>query len=68
MNQTNRDRCSRTRHSTGWVSRIRFGGPMYLEGDPLGEDATIEEQVGQVRDRIALLLEDGLAHRQGWFS
>lgn len=48
--------------------RILFGEPMYLEGDPLGEDAAIEEHVGQVRDQIALLLEDGLARRQSWFS
>ena len=48
--------------------RVRFGEPMYLEGHHQAEDAIIEEQVGRVRDQISLLLEEGLAERQSWFS
>ena len=47
---------------------IHFGEPMLLEGDPGADDELIEEQVGRVRDQIALLLEDGLAGRRGWFA
>ena len=48
--------------------RIRFGEPMYLEGHHQAEDTVIVEQVGRVRDQISLLLEEGLAERQSWFS
>ena len=48
--------------------RILFGDPLLLEGDPAGDDDAIEEHVGQVRDQIALLIEEGLAQRGGWFS
>jgi 1-acyl-sn-glycerol-3-phosphate acyltransferase len=45
-----------------------FGEPMLFEGDPLEDDAAIEEKVQRVKDQIALLLEQGLAERKGWFS
>lgn len=45
-----------------------FGEPMLFEGDPLEDDAAIDEKVQRVKDQIALLLEQGLAERQGWFS
>ena len=48
--------------------RLHFGEPLYLEGDPLDEDAAIHKQVDRVRDQIALLLEEGLAQRRGWFA
>jgi len=48
--------------------RVLFGEPLYLEGDAQDEDARIEEQVGRIRDQIALLLEEGLSQRRSWFS
>jgi 1-acyl-sn-glycerol-3-phosphate acyltransferase len=48
--------------------RIHFGDPVYLEGDPAATDEKIQTQVDQVKDQIALLLEEGLAERQGWFA
>jgi 1-acyl-sn-glycerol-3-phosphate acyltransferase len=48
--------------------RIQFGEPILLEGDPGAEDDLIEEQVGRIRDQIALLVEEGLAERGSWFS
>jgi 1-acyl-sn-glycerol-3-phosphate acyltransferase len=47
--------------------RIHFGDPIRLEGDPNDDDVTISEHVGRVKDEIALLLEEGLAQRDGWF-
>lgn len=48
--------------------RIRIGEPLRFEGDPQEEDAAIEEKVERVKDRIALLIEEGLAARRTWFS
>ena len=48
--------------------RIYFGDPVHLEGDPFGSDDKIQTLVEQVKDQIALLIEEGLAERQGWFA
>ena len=48
--------------------RIHFGDPIYLEGDADGPDDRIHAQVDQVKDQIALLLEEALGERQGWFA
>lgn len=48
--------------------RIYFGEPIRLVGEPSDDDASIHAQVDRVRDRIALLIEDGLADRRGWFA
>lgn len=47
--------------------RIRFGEPMWLEGDPQDDDEAIGRHVDRVRDRISLLIEQGLAERKDWF-
>jgi hypothetical protein len=47
--------------------RIHFGDPIRLEGDPNDDDEAIGRQVDRVKDEIALLLEEGLAQREGWF-
>jgi 1-acyl-sn-glycerol-3-phosphate acyltransferase len=47
--------------------RYYFGEPILFEGDPQAEDNAIEDKVERVKDRIALLLERGLAERKGWF-
>jgi 1-acyl-sn-glycerol-3-phosphate acyltransferase len=47
--------------------RIHFGDPIRLEGDPNDDDEAIGRQVERVKDEIALLLEEGLAQREGWF-
>jgi 1-acyl-sn-glycerol-3-phosphate acyltransferase len=48
--------------------RIYFGEPIRLVGEPSDDDQSIQAHVDRVRDRIALLLEDGLADRRGWFA
>jgi 1-acyl-sn-glycerol-3-phosphate acyltransferase len=48
--------------------RIRFGEPIAFDGDPQEDDAAIQEKVDTVKDRIALLLEEGLAERSNWFT
>lgn len=48
--------------------RLHFGEPMQLEGDADANDDVIQALVGQVRDQIALLIEEGLAERGSWFS
>ncbi len=48
--------------------RITFGEPIRLVGEPSDDDQSIQAHVDRVRDRIALLLEDGLADRRGWFA
>ena len=35
---------------------------------PPDDDQSIQTHVDRVRDRIALLIEDGLADRRGWFA
>jgi 1-acyl-sn-glycerol-3-phosphate acyltransferase len=47
--------------------RLHFGDPIRLEGDPNEEDEALARQVGRVKDEIALLVEEGLAQRKGWF-
>jgi 1-acyl-sn-glycerol-3-phosphate acyltransferase len=47
--------------------RIHFGDPIRLEGDPNDDDQSISQSVARVKDEIALLLEEGLAQRDGWF-
>jgi 1-acyl-sn-glycerol-3-phosphate acyltransferase len=47
--------------------RIHFGDPIRLEGDPNDDDQSISQAVARVKDEIALLLEEGLAQRDGWF-
>lgn len=47
--------------------RLHFGDPIRLEGDPNDDDVTIGRHVARVKDEIALLLEEGLAQREGWF-
>jgi 1-acyl-sn-glycerol-3-phosphate acyltransferase len=48
--------------------RIYFGEAMRFEGDAQEDDAQIELRVEQVKDRIALLIEEGLSARSGWFD
>lgn len=48
--------------------RIHFGEALRLEGDPEQPDQELQAQVDRVRDAIALLIEEGLAERRGWFS
>jgi 1-acyl-sn-glycerol-3-phosphate acyltransferase len=47
--------------------RIHFGDPMRLEGHPDAEDEEITKQVEGVKDQIALLIEEALEERSGWF-
>jgi 1-acyl-sn-glycerol-3-phosphate acyltransferase len=47
--------------------RIHFGDPIRLEGDGHDDDVTVQRQVDRVKDEIALLIEEGLAQRDGWF-
>jgi len=47
--------------------RFYFGEPMRFEGDPNDEDASIEEKVTRVRERMEALFERGLAERGGIF-
>jgi len=47
--------------------RLHFGDPIRLEGDPNDDDEAISRHVARVKDEIALLVEEGLAQRQGWF-
>lgn len=47
--------------------RLHFGEPILLEGDANDDDAAIGRQVARVKDEIALLVEEGLAQREGWF-
>ena len=47
--------------------RLHFGDPIRLEGDANEDDETLARQVGRVKDEIALLVEEGLAQRKGWF-
>ena len=35
--------------------------------DPNDDDQTISSHVSRVKDEIALLVEEGLAQREGWF-
>jgi hypothetical protein len=46
---------------------MHFGDPIRLEGDANDDDEAISRHVARVKDEIALLLEEGLAQREGWF-
>jgi 1-acyl-sn-glycerol-3-phosphate acyltransferase len=46
---------------------IHFGEPMRFEGNPNDEDEVIAEKVEQVKERIAVMLADGLAARRSLF-
>lgn len=48
--------------------RILFGEPLQLEGNTDSDDEAIMRDVDRVRDRISLLLEEGLAQRRHWFA
>ena len=48
--------------------RLIFGEPIRLLGDATDDDRSIQMHVERIRDRIALLLEDGLAERRSWFT
>ena len=48
--------------------RITFGEPIRLLGDATDGDRSIKLHVERIRDRIALLIEDGLAERHSWFT
>lgn len=48
--------------------RIYFGEPIRLAGEISDDDRSVQAHVDRVRDRIALLIEDGLADRRGWFA
>ena len=48
--------------------RIYFGEPIRLVGEPSDDDRSIQAHVDRVRDSIALLIEDGLSDRRGWFA
>jgi 1-acyl-sn-glycerol-3-phosphate acyltransferase len=47
--------------------RIHFGEPMRFEGDSHDDDAAIEPKVDEVKERIRLLIDEGLAERRDWF-
>jgi 1-acyl-sn-glycerol-3-phosphate acyltransferase len=47
--------------------RILFGEPMYFDGDPYDDNASISRRVETVKDRIRELLAQGLEARDGWF-
>lgn len=47
--------------------RIRFGEPIYFQGDPDEDEALVEQRVRQVKDAIAELLDSGLNDRKGIF-
>jgi 1-acyl-sn-glycerol-3-phosphate acyltransferase len=47
---------------------LRFGDPIVLEGDSHEDDEAISARVDLVKDRIALLIEEGLAARSSWFA
>jgi hypothetical protein len=42
---------------------LRFGEPLSFEGDGNEDDATIEDKVGEVKRRIAELIEEGKRSR-----
>ncbi len=44
-----------------------FGEPLFFEGDPLDEDAVIQEKVDVVRTSIEAMFERGLQERKGVF-
>ena len=48
--------------------RIRFGEPILFEGPANEADRLMEEKVERVKDQISLLIEEGLAERQSWFT
>ena len=48
--------------------RIIFGEPIRLLGEASDDDRSIQLHVERIRDRIALLIEDGLADRRSWFT
>ena len=48
--------------------RIRFGEPIYFQGDSNEEDAEVERKVAVVRDSIRELIAEGLEARRGWFA
>jgi 1-acyl-sn-glycerol-3-phosphate acyltransferase len=47
--------------------RIHFGDPIRFEGDANEDEESVERHVARVKDEIALLIEEGLAQRKGWF-
>ena len=47
--------------------RLYFGEPMSFSGDPDDEDENIAEKVDRVKDRIADMLDEGLARRASIF-
>ena len=48
--------------------RLRFGEPLYFDGDPGDEDAEVQKKVDVVKDALRGLIAEGLAERRGWFS
>ncbi len=47
---------------------LRFGDPILFEGDAHEDDEAIAARVNLVKDRISLLIEEGLAARSSWFA
>jgi len=47
--------------------QIEFGAPMRFEGNPHDEDRVLGEKVGQVKQRLADMIADGLRRRSGVF-
>ena len=48
--------------------RLHFGDPIGFEGDAQEDDAAIQSKVDSLKDRIAILIEEGLAERSSWFT
>ncbi len=48
--------------------RLTFGEPIRRLGETTDDDRSIQMHVERIRDRIALLIEDGLAERRSWFT
>jgi len=47
--------------------QLRFGEPLYFEGDPHDDNSQIHERVEHVKHEIRELVGEGLASRNGWF-
>jgi hypothetical protein len=43
--------------------RIRFGEPLWFDGDPHDDEARLGDKVSVVRDAIDAMLQEGLENR-----
>ena len=47
--------------------RIRFGEPLWFDGDPHDDEARLGDKVSVVRDAIDAMLQEGLENREHVF-